>query len=306
MFLDEFHYAKQGGKTLKFIVDTHPVKIFISGSSAAELSIQAVKYLVGRIFLFNLFQLNFNEFLNFKKNLSQKIKLEQAFEEYAVYGGYPRVVLSETKEEKQLVLKNIYNTYFLREVKDILGLADDYKLTQMIKGLALQIGNLVEWNEIGNISELSFETIKTYANFLEKTYTCHFVKPFFKNKRTEIVKNPKIYFYDTGLRNYVVDDFRTLDKRNDGGFLLENVFSLELIKHEIKFNFWRSKKQAEVDFVVSFKEGRKEAFEIKRKVYKNDQNSFSIISFKNQYPEIPVKIMDKTTLPDYFLKLPKL
>jgi len=69
--------------------------------------------------------------------------LSDKYEEYLLYGGYPRVVLSEDFDEKKEVLKNIYNTFFLREVKDILGLIDDYKLVKLIQGLALQIGNMV-------------------------------------------------------------------------------------------------------------------------------------------------------------------
>ncbi|MEK7375537.1 MAG: AAA family ATPase, partial [Candidatus Margulisiibacteriota bacterium] len=170
IFIDEFHYAKKGGKLLKYIIDTNKKKIFVSGSSTIELSVQTVKHLVGRIFVFNLFQFDFEEFLIAKKpklvNEYRKFKmdindlaardinqptehvmgkLKSNYEEYAVFGGYPRVVLSKKIEEKKIVLKNIYNTYFLREVKDILGLVDDYKMAQMIKALALQIGGLIEY-----------------------------------------------------------------------------------------------------------------------------------------------------------------
>jgi len=285
LFIDEFNYAPKGGKLLKYIIDTQETKIFISGSSSVDLSIQAVKYLTGRIFIFTLHQFDWEE-------ISKKI----TFEEYSLYGGYPRVVLSKTAEEKQLVVKNIYNTYFLREVKDILGLTDDYKLSQMIKGLALQIGNLVEYQEVGNISELSFRTVKSYANFLEKTFICRFVKPFFKNKRVEIVKNPKVYFFDTGLRNYIVEDFRKLDSREDKGALLENAFAMELIKHDVKFNFWRSKKQAEVDFIVSRGNRRYQGYEIKYKIGDKDKDSISLRSFRHQYPRIPVRMLDYALL----------
>ena len=89
-------------------------------------------------------------------------------------------------------MQNIYNTYFLREVRDILGLIDDYKLQALLKALALQVGNLIEYEELGRLSGFSFPTLKKILNFLEKTYICQFVRPFYKNKRTEIVKNTSV------------------------------------------------------------------------------------------------------------------
>lgn len=312
VFIDEFQYARQGGKILKYLIDTQPRKIFISGSSSVDLTVQTVKYLVGRIFVFSLFPLDFEEFLsyrdpnllplyrehkiglppaNLKSPLLSEISLEklrQYFQEYALFGGYPRVVTSSTPEEKKVVLKNIYNTYFLREVKDILGLVDDYKLSQMLKALALQIGNLIEYQGITNISELSFPTVKGYLNFLGKTFICTLVKPYFRNKRTELVKSPKVYFFDTGLRNYVVDDFRKLEDRPDGGALLENAFAMELIKQEIPFHYWRSKKQAEVDFILDLPGNQKLALEVKESSRPSDWQAKSVLEFKKHHSEVPL------------------
>ena len=105
-------------------------------------------------------------------------KLLKYYEEYLVFGGYPRVVLEENTETKKEILKNIYNTYFLREVRDVLGLIDDYKLGVFIKGLALQTGNLIEYNELSNLTGYSYSSVKKYLNFLEKTYICKLVRPF--------------------------------------------------------------------------------------------------------------------------------
>ncbi|OGC05631.1 hypothetical protein A2230_01230 [candidate division WOR-1 bacterium RIFOXYA2_FULL_36_21] len=313
VFIDEFQYAKKGGKLLKYIFDTAHTKIFISGSSTIDLTVQAVKYLVGRIFVFSLFPLDFEEFLNgkdaelfsfYKKNKrflekigtenhfhfdnNQVSKLQDLYEEYLIYGGYPRVVTSSSIEEKKLVLKNIYNTYFLREVKDILGLVDDYKLSQMLKALALQVGNLIEYQEISKVSELSYQTVKHYLSFLEKTLICKLVKPFFKNKRREIVKNPKIYFIDTGLRNYIVDDFRSINERTDNGSLLENGIAMQLTKQERVFRYWRTKYKAEVDFVIELANSKSLALEVKKTVDKTDFISKSSKDFKALHPDIPL------------------
>lgn len=310
LFIDEFQYAKHGGKILKYIFDTQKIKIIISGSSVADLTIHAIKYLVGRVLVINLYPFDFKEFLSYKdrgyltlygeyKNkfsLSEEGLLEisspahekflKYYEEYLMFGGYPRAVLEENIETKKEILKNIYNTYFLREVRDILGLIDDYKLGVFIKGLALQTGNLIEYNELSNLTGYSYSSVKKYLNFLEKTYICKLVRPFFKNKRTEIVKNPKIYFIDTGIRNTVINDFRSLGDRTDKGALLENGLAMQFIKQGVDFNFWRDKKKNEVDFALSLGNGKISAVESKTSLKGSWRKPSEI--FKKNYPEAKI------------------
>lgn len=314
IFIDEFQYAKKGGKLLKYIYDSTRKKILVSGSSSLDLTVQAVKYLVGRVFVFSLYPFDFGEFLSFrdsslfnfyqnrKISLTEKItqgvqkplspttlgQFQRFYQEYLVYGGYPRVVLSSDFEEKKAVLKSIYNTYFLREVKDILGLVDDFKLAQMIKALALQAGNLIEYQEISSTAGLSYQTVKGYLNFLEKTFIALLVKPYFRNKRTEIVKNPKVYFCDTGLRNYIVNDFRGLNERNDSGALLENGLAMQFIKQDLSFNFWRAKNQLEIDFVVDLPNRENLALEVKKGYHVGDAASRAVKEFNIKYPSIPL------------------
>ena len=278
LFIDEFQHAKLGGKNLKYLYDTYPNKIIISGSSAMDLTVKAIKFLVGRILVFNLYQLNFEEFLSFRdsgllkvyrecrngldlKNLiipkieasdTANIQLTRLLEEFIRWGGYPRVVLANSEEEKKVKLKNIYTTYFLRDIKDMLGLIDDYKLARLIEALAVQIGQIINYQELSQISGYAHVTLKKYLNILEKTFICEAVRPFYTNKRKEIVKNPKVYFFDTGLRNYIVDNFSPLAQRTDKGQLYENHIFTELLKHDIVVNYWRNQTQAEVDFLMKF------------------------------------------------------
>ena len=308
LFIDEFQYAENGGKKLKYIFDLYKTKIFISGSSNIDLTVKALKFLVGRIFIFELYPFDFEEFLGYKdanylrllkkfKQRSKKLlpvkindnvhsQFIRYYDEFTIFGGYPRVVTAKDYEEKKEVLKNIFNTYFAREVRDILGLINDYKLLKLIKGLALQIGNLIEYNELSNLSELSYPTLKRYLNFFEKTFICNFIKPFFKNKRTEIVKNPKIYFFDTGLRNVVVEDFRGLDNRPDKGGLLENAVFQEMIKNGEKINYWRTKEKQEIDFILTRENQKHLAVEVKNRLSKARNNSLE--HFQKLYPEIKI------------------
>lgn len=305
VFIDEFQYAKNGGKLLKYLYDLHHTKIIISGSSATDLTIKTIKYLVGRVFVLNMYAFDFYEYLSAKDENYQKIyakykvnlkeytvphlayeqmeKLKQYYEEYCIWGGYPQVVLTDDKETKKEILKNIYNTYFLRDVKTILGLIDDFKLGKLIQGLALQIGNMIEYNELAQISELAVPTVKKYFNFLSKTYISELIKSFYKNKRKEIVKAKKIYFYDTGLRNFVVNDFRPLSERTDIGQLTENGFYMQLIKIGYSPQYWRDKNQNEIDFIIELGENKTVAVEIK---YKQSKCKGYPASFTKDYKNI--------------------
>ena len=219
--------------------------------------------------------------LNFGDEMNNKLR--SYFQEYSIYGGYPRVVLSSDTDEKKEILKGIYSTFFLREVKDYMGLIDDYKLQKLVKSLSLQIGSLIDYKELSSLSGYAFVSLKKYLNFLEKTYICSLVRPFFRNKRKEIVKNPKVYFLDAGLRNYIVNDFRKLDERPDSGELLENNIFVNLRKKGYEIKYWRSKTKREIDFIVE-KDGLTIGIEVKMNVHKC-RKSPSETEFSQLYPD---------------------
>ncbi len=262
LFIDEIHYAKDSGKILKYIYDLHKnkVKIIITSSSSIDLSIQSLKYLVGRVNIFELYSFSFYEFLLAKdKNLSILYKttdnadvyfklLKPYFEEFLLFGGYPRVVLEEKKDVKIKLLKDIYYTYALRDVQNISNLADDFKLNYLIKALSLQTGNIINYKELSTLSNLDYPVLKKIMNLLNKTYICKEIHPFYKNKRTELIKSKKIYFYDIGLRNAILDTFSL--EGSDIGFIKENFIFSELIKKSIEPKYWRTNNGAEVDFII--------------------------------------------------------
>ena len=262
IFIDEFQYAKMGGKHLKYIYDTTDKKIFISGSSAMELSINAVKYLVGRIFVFNLYSFSFGEFLRVKdKNLHKLYsqadstissvlsnKIYRHIEEYLTYGGYPRVILSRTNEEKKEVLKNLLSIYLLRDIKEIARIADETKMYKLLKALSLQIGNVIVYNELSTLIGVNAVQLKEYLSVFEKAFLTKSITPFFTNKRLEIVKNPEIFFFDMGLRNVIIKNFSALEDRVDKGAMLENFIFRELVERDVKY--YRTKNGAEVDFII--------------------------------------------------------
>ncbi|CAA6803892.1 MAG: ATPase [uncultured Sulfurovum sp.] len=262
IFIDEFQYAKMGGKHLKYIYDTTDKKIFISGSSTMELSINAVKYLVGRIFVFNLYSFSFGEFLRVKdenlyklyskadENISVPLskKIYGYLDEYITYGGYPRVILSQSNEEKKEVLKNLLSIYLLRDIKEIAKIADETKMYRLVKALSLQIGNVVVYSELSKLIGINTVQLKEYLSVFEQAFLTKTISPFFTNKQLEIVKNPEIFFFDMGLRNVIIKNFSPLEDRVDKGAMLENFVFRELVERDVKY--YRTKNGAEVDFII--------------------------------------------------------
>lgn len=287
VFVDEIQYAEDSGKQLKFIYDTMDVKLIVSGSSAAEISIQSLKYLVGRIFVFTLYPFSFKEFLStknlkimelyVKRDYGKEIgyELQKYIQEFLTYGGYPRVVLAEDIEEKKLILANIYNTLLLREIKDLFGLSENEKLIKFIKTLANQIGNLLNYSELSSFTRITFPQVKRYLQILEETFICKRCYSFSSNKRTEIVRTPKIYFLDHGIRNVVNNNFN-IDS-SDKGALYENLVFSEYLKKSIELKYWRTKSGAEVNFILN-----NEPIEIKS-IPKTSRSFFSFI--KKYHPQ---------------------
>jgi predicted AAA+ superfamily ATPase len=263
LFIDEFQYAAEGGKQLKYLYDHFPIKIIITGSSATELSIQSIRHLVGRIFVFTLHPFYFYEFLSYKEpNLAELIRTEPAlssviiertqpyYQEYLIYGGYPRVVLADSFQEKEVVLKNIFQTYLLKEIRQILNYRHDLKLEKLIRALAFQVSGICNYNELSGLTGLKYRELLEALDILTNTFVVSPARPYFTNKRLELVKSPKYYFIDNGFRNSAVKNFRPPAERSDRGALHENFIAAELLKKDIDLRYWRTKSKAEVDFII--------------------------------------------------------
>jgi uncharacterized protein len=283
--IDEFQYAKTGGKSLKYIFDTHKgKKIIISGSSAIDITIHAIKYLVGRVIVVNFWPLDKDELVT----VFPHFNTQQLYEYYSKYGGYPRVAIASDDEERKLVLKNIYNTYFLREVKDILGLVDEYKIQQLLTYVAQCVGSTINYAKVANACDLRERDVRKYIEFMNKTFVGYIVRPFFTNKLKEIVKQPKIYFFDIGFLNHIL----AFDV--DEGKKLEQVIMMELIKSESDIKYWKSKDQMEMDFVVQ--KDNKIVRAIESKISGKTSDSFK--AFTRAYPEIESVVVTTETVFD--------
>ncbi|MFB6207982.1 MAG: ATP-binding protein [Candidatus Nanohaloarchaea archaeon] len=311
LLIDEFQYADEGGKKLKYLHDEYPEKkILITGSSAAEMTIQGLKHLTGRVLKFRLKPFSFREFLRYRdKKLFQLFrereekldgwikgkeelditdatleKLEELRKEYAVYGGYPRVVLAESEEEKQKVLESIVETYLIREIGEVMGIEDDREMEDLMRVLALQMGEKTKYNSICQKAEITHQKLKDRLNVLEHTFVLKQVRPFYTNKQKEISKNPKIYFHDNGFRNALINSFQELELRKDQGELNENFF---FTQSEKELKYWRTKSKAEVDFVK--KNQDLNAYEVKTA----PKTTRSMRSFQKKYEPEKMFVMNQ-------------
>lgn len=328
LFFDEFQYAKNGGKSLKLLFDTCAnVKIFITGSSSLEIKNQTGKFLVGRIFYFQLFPLSFKEALQIKEpsvinyyqsfqkqlydfllkgkntatrplSLTLQRNAQEYFKEFINYGGYPEVVKTSDKEIKLEILKNIYNTYIQKDIISLLKITDTETYYKILSCLSNQIGGLLNYNNLSQDTEANFTKLKHYLSVLEETYIIERLRPFFNNLSTELRKNPIVYFLDLGLRNFFQQNFSELDKRPDRGMLVENFVFTELkkyIKTPCRINYWRTTGKAEVDFIVTKGTGIIPV-EVKYSSFKKPGVSRSFRSFIHTYQPKTALVLTKDFL----------
>lgn len=172
-----------------------------------------------------------------------------------MFGGYPRIVLAETASIKQAEMQEIYRSYIDRDIHDLLHLEKTEAFTNLLKIIASQIGSLVNVAELASTVGIDKKTIKQYLYYLEKTFIITKVTPYFRNTRSEITKSPIYYFVDIGLRNWLLGLFGLHEIPSPlSGYLFENVVFNTLRNQielsPIKIHFWRTKDQAEVDFII--------------------------------------------------------
>ncbi len=298
VFIDEIQRRQDAGIFLKGLYDMNlPYKLVVSGSGSIELKEKVHESLIGRKRLFEISTLTFEEFAHFRLDYKYENELPTFFalhpakgkellDEYLNFGGYPRVVLAPTFDEKQAVISDIYQSYLEKDIALLLNLQKTESLTNLVKILASQVGNLVNVSELSATLGLSMNTVKNYLWYLEKTFIIRKVFPYFKNIRKELTKMSTIYFVDLGLKNYAVGQFGTAVKVLPQGFLFENFIYnnlLEKITNTIlAIHFWRTKDKAEVDFVLNSSE-KVVPIEVKYQSLKKSETSRSFKSFLTNY-----------------------
>jgi hypothetical protein len=281
LFLDEIQSMPQIVHAIKYLYDHYQIKFFVTGSSSFYLKNVFPESLAGRKFIFTLYPLDFEEFLIFKnsnkttnttfheksqnKNIFAYEKLKKQYEEYARYGGFPEVVLENNNSQKELILSDIFKSYFEKEVKI---LADFGKLSifrDCILLLMQRVGSKLEIAKLSSELGISRDTVYSYLAFLEGTYFIHLIRPFTKNRDREVSGTRKVYFCDSGILN--------LFAQISEGALFENTVFHDLMKYG-NLSYYQKRSGAEIDFILN----ENTAIEVKSKGTTRDLDKLTKIA----------------------------
>ena len=264
--IDEAQQVEDIGLKLKLVIDTNPeLQIIATGSSAFELLQKSNEPLTGRKKEYHLYPISFSEMISHTSLLTEQRLLENRL----IYGSYPEVINNPGNEKE--VLKEITNSYLYKDVLRYDGIKKASVIDKLLVALALQVGSEVSYNELAKtIGNINSATVEKYIDLLEKAFVIYKLPALSRNLRNEIKKGKKIYFYDNGIRNAIINNFNPLALRNDKGALWENFLISERMKknsynkHYCNTYFWRTFDQAEVDYIEEY-DGALHVFEFKWK-----------------------------------------
>jgi uncharacterized protein len=267
LFIDEAQRVPDIGINLKILYDKLPaLQIIVTGSSSLDLANRVKESLTGRTWTFNMYPISVGEWRDYTNANAFETTLVIA--EFLRFGMYPEVFSYESEGQKERYLKEITTSYLYKDILTLTNIKYPDKLLQLLRLLAFQIGSEVSIHEIAKTLQIHRDAVINYIDLLEKTFVIFRVGGFSRNLRKEVTKMDKIYFYDLGVRNAIIDNFNPLTLRNDTGQLWENFLIAERIKynaynhHFANYYFWRTYNNAEVDWVEE-SGGQLSAFEFK-------------------------------------------
>jgi uncharacterized protein len=298
LVIDEAQNIPDIGMILKLIVDSiDGIKIIATGSSVFDLSNKLGEPLVGRkntLYLFPLSQMEFSEFENYKETT---IKLEERL----LFGSYPELEQYPDWNNKISYLKEIINSYLLKDILIFDGIKQSNKILDLLKLIAFQVGQEVSLQELARQLGISKNTVESYLDLLSKVFVIYKVPGFSRNLRKEITKSNRWYFYDNGIRNAIIGNFTRLDSRTDIGSLWENYLASERVKRQ-NYNlnytnnyFWRTYDQQELDWLEE-KNGNLCGFEFK---WNENRKSKIPTAFAKAYPEASFEVINKGNYLDF-------
>ena len=299
IFIDEIQYLNNPANFLKILVDHYPkLKFFVTGSSSLEIKRKIQDSLVGRVMYFQLYPLNFSEFLLFqgenklkateKMTRSQIKKSDRLLEEYLIFGGMPEIVLEKNIDLKKKLLKNYLNLYISKDINNLAEIKDLSVFNKLTKILASQMGNIFNKTNVANRLDTSLKTVQRYFDILKHTFLVISLTPYFSNTISQLAKSKKIYFYDLGLRNALLNNFNDLEFRTDNGSIFENFIFLELAnRYEMtEISYYRTQQGSEIDFIIDSYEA-KMAIEVKYKKFK-DKKVFRVFDKFSEFDNFVV------------------
>jgi predicted AAA+ superfamily ATPase len=297
--IDEAQRLENAGLTLKIMIDNYKdVQIIATGSSAFELNDKLKESLTGRKFEYYLFPISTEELIQDTSYFEENRILEQRL----LYGFYPEVINNPGQEN--LILRSIADSVLYKDLFALEAVKKPYLLENILKALALQVGSEVSYNELAQIVGADKETIERYIYLLEQSFVVFRLQALSRNVRNELKRSRKIYFYDNGIRNILINNFSPLALRNDKGALWENYLVSERKKrnhyHHYYCNtyFWRTTQQQEVDYIEE-RNGILHAFEFK---YSDNKRTRLPLTFSKAYPDHTYSVCTTTNYQEFVQK----
>lgn len=299
LVIDEAQKIPEIGNVLKLMIDSlEHLKIVATGSSAFDIANAAGEPLTGRKNEITLFPVSETEFAEIEKPQSRFDNMSQRL----IYGNLPELINVEDTKEKSEYLRELINSYLLKDILAFENLRNSSKLFDLLKLIALQIGKEVSIQELGRQLAMSKNTVERYLDILTKVFIIYRLNGFSRNLRKEIVKNSKWYFFDNGIRNGIIANFNELGYRDDVGTLWENYMMSERIKQNhyngIVYNkyFWRTYDRQEIDLIEE-KGGKLNAYE-----FKWNSDNFSVPSaWSVAYPDSEFNIITNKNYLDWLV-----
>ena len=299
ILIDEAQRVRNIGITIKLIIDhISDIQLVVTGSSTFDLRNRLNETLTGRKFEYRLYPFSTAELINATSSLEEKRLLERRM----IYGMYPDVVNNPSDAQKILI--ELSTSYLFKDILMYKDIRNPDVLTKLLIALSLQLGSEVSYNELGNTIGIKSETVERYIELLEKVFVVFRLQSLSRNLRNELKKSRKIYFYDNGIRNALIQNFKPLELRTDTGALWENFMVSERKKYleynEIYSNtyFWRTHTQQEIDYIEE-RDGILYTYEFK---WNEKRKSKIPNAFAEAYPPHEFHCIDRTNYLDFITK----
>lgn len=296
--VDEAQRIPNVGLRFKLITDEIPdVQLVASGSSAFELANNLNEPLTGRKWEFQMYPISFSEMVKHHGMLAENRMIPHRL----LYGYYPEIVNNPGNEIS--FLKQLTDSFLYKDILMLEKIKKSETIITLLKALAYQIGNQVSSNELAQICKIDSKTIDKYLSLLEKSFIIFRLNSFSRNIRNELKKSKKIYFYDLGIRNALINNFSQIENRQDLGALWENFLIAERLKQNQYLEkwrntyFWRNTEQNEIDYIEEYND-QLYAYEFK---WNPNAKARSTKSFIKGYPDAQVKVIHKDNFEEFLL-----
>ncbi len=301
VIIDEAQRVENVGISIKLIHDTYPeIKLLVTGSSSLDLANKITEPLTGRSEEIHLYPLSVTEVSNTPSE--QEPNALVAMDR----GGYP-AFWSISAKEAHRKLQRIANEYVFRDAFSPNVIYDQTIINDLLRLLAYQVGNEVNYSELANRLSITQDTVLRYVDLLEKAFIVFRRNQFRRNQRSQVGRLRKVYFVDLGIRNAIIGNFKPLELRDDVGALWENFCAVERLKYLqtssrfVRSYYWRNADGREID-IIEEEVDQVRAFECK---FGTKTFARKPIGFSRDYPEASFETVNPLNFSSILLSDPE-